>query len=103
MQFPDGLPAILFYCCGPVIRVAMPRTPVEFISSSGKTTAPYVCPTIPIGASGWRLADREEWRPLCELPPPWLPFLNRQRGSVMDPRPLPRIVAHDAILDGGDQ
>lgn len=98
--FPPGLPCIIEYACGPVVRYSLPRTPVEFISSSGKTTAAIVCPTIPRGTSGWRLSHQEEWRPLTELPEPWLPFLNRRRGTVMDPRPEPRgKIAPDAIVD----
>lgn len=103
--FPPGLPSILEYCCGPVVLYALPRTPVEFVSSSGKTTAALVKPTIPTGATGWRLSRQTEWRPLSELPTSWLPFLNRRRGTVMDPRPAPKgqQFQHDAIVDGGDK
>lgn len=86
MTFPDDLPGILEYRCGVVIRHALPRTPVETLGSSGKTTAPWVCPTIPIGADAWRLVTETEWHPLDTLPKAWMPFLNRERPSPMDPR-----------------
>ena len=100
MNFPPDLPEIIEYATGPVSRYALPRKPVEFVSSSGKTTAAQVCPQIPYGASAWRLTCNHEWRPLSELPKHWLPFLQRARPSVMDPRAA--ILGHvpsDAILD----
>lgn len=88
MEFPAGLPSIIEYAVGCTVRYALPRTKVSYVSSNGQTNAPFVCPTIPYGATGWRLSHQSEWRPLSELPEPWLPFLNRQRPSDMDCRPL---------------
>lgn len=101
MDLPDDLPGIIEYRCGPVVRHALPRTPVSCYSSSGRTNAPEVCPTIPIGATAWRLASDTQWRKWSELPKHWLPFLQRKRGTVMDPRSEPKRVAWDVIQDGG--
>lgn len=87
MVFPDDLPAILEYRLGPVLIRALPRRPVAFVGSSGKTNATDICPQIPYGATGWRLVTEEEWRPLETLPASWMPFLNRERGTQHDPRP----------------
>lgn len=87
MDFPADLPGILHYRVGATVRATLPRTPVVYVSSSGSTNAATVCPCIPLGATGWRLAGEREWKPLSALPAAWMPFLNRARGSAMDPRP----------------
>jgi hypothetical protein len=70
---------------GVTVRVALPRTPVRFIGSSGVSDAAQVCPTIPPGADAWRVPGGV-WRPLATLPAAWKPFLDRKRGSELDPR-----------------
>ena len=87
MDFPPDLPHLLQYKTGNVIRITMPRRAVEFVGGSGATNAMQVCPTIPLGATGWRVKDGEPWKPLAELPKEWLPFLMRRRGTAHDPRP----------------
>lgn len=87
MKFPEDLPEILYWRMGECVKPTLCRRPVSYQASSGRTDAPEVCPQIPYGADGWRLSDDEPWRPLSELPQAWLPFLNRPRGSEMDPRP----------------
>ena len=86
--FPDDLPGILHYRVGKTIRIALPRTPVAYHGSSVATNATQVCPQVPLGCSGWQLVTDPKgfWRELSELPPAWMPFLNRERGTVMDPR-----------------
>lgn len=83
---PDGLPWIIFYRLGDLVKSALPRTPVMFVGSNGGTNAAIVCPQIPSGATGWQLAGETLWKPLRDLPPEWLPFLNRRRGTRHDPR-----------------
>lgn len=107
MEFPESLPSILQYqMSSGVTLYALPRRPVETVSSSGKTTASYVNPVVPHGAVAWRLVAEDEWHPLSELPEAWLPFLQRERGTVHDPRPKHKEkhkpVAKDVILDSPD-
>ena len=95
MVFPDDLPIILEYRLGTYPSgvctvVALPRTPVKFLSTSGNTNAHDVCPKIPFGCTGWKRMGDLEWKPVSELPESWLPFLNRKRPSEMDPRPPTR-------------
>jgi hypothetical protein len=85
-SFPDDLPWMIEYRCGGTVRTALPRRPVEAVSTSGDTNARIVCPTIPHGCTGWRLPGNLCWRKLESLPPHWLPFLNRERGTWLDPR-----------------
>jgi hypothetical protein len=97
MEFPSDLPHVLHYRlpskyrvpgtydCGVTVRVTMPRRAVRFISTSGVSNAPETCPTIPPGADAWRLAGGD-WQPMSAIPPEWMPFLERRRGSEMDPR-----------------
>lgn len=40
MKFPDDLPEIMFYRVGSTSRTCLPRRPVVYVSSSGKTDAP---------------------------------------------------------------
>lgn len=90
MEFPEDLPGIIeYHMRSGVILHALPRRPVETVSTSGKTTASYVRPTIPLGCDGWRLVAEEAWRPLSDLPMAWRPFLDRKRGTPMDPRKPP--------------
>lgn len=90
MAFPDNLPYILYYRVGKAVIPTLCRQPVKYISSSGVTNANVVCPTIPYGADAWRLRDTDPWQSFKDLPTAWLPYLNRVRGSEMDPRPAPR-------------
>lgn len=104
---PADLPGMLEYRCptslGPVVITTLPRRPVESISSSGKTTAVTLHPNIPLGADGWRLATENEWHPMAELPRHWLPYLERQRGTVMDPRSrVDYPIVEDVLQDGGE-
>jgi hypothetical protein len=87
MELPDDLPEIIFYRCGSTSRPALPRKPVESIGSNGETDAAQVCPQIPYGCDGWRIDHRHEWKALSKLPAHWMPFLNRVRPSLKDPRP----------------
>lgn len=87
MTFPDDLPGFIEYRVGDTVRTALPRRPVQSISSSGATDAALVCPQIPIGAEAWRVPPATSWSKLSDLPAAWLPFLNRERGTVMDSRP----------------
>lgn len=91
VTFPDDLPEILFYQLGtarhPVSQPTLPRRPVRYISSSGLTDSAIVCPRIPYGAQGWRVDPEDAWQPLDTIPKHWLPYLNRERGTQMDPRP----------------
>jgi len=91
VTFPDDLPEILFYRLGtathPVSLPTLPRRPVRYVSSNGQTDAAIVCPRIPYGAQSWRIDPEDEWQPLDTIPKHWLPFLNRERGTEMDPRP----------------
>lgn len=84
MEFPDSLPCILEYACGPVVIYALPRTPVSSVGSNGQTNEAIVHPQIPYGAYGWRLTNREEWQPLSSLPTEWMPYLNRNGHPVRD-------------------
>lgn len=86
MIFPNDLPGILHYRVGNTVIVTLPRKPVQFVGSGGSTTAATVCPRIPYGCSGWRRVSETEWRGIDTLPVAWLPYLNRERGSEMDPR-----------------
>jgi hypothetical protein len=86
MTFPPDLPWLIEYRLDFAVLTAMPRKPVEFIGSSGATNAAQVCPRIPYGARAWRVPGGP-WRPLSEMPKDWLPFVNRERGTEMDPRP----------------
>lgn len=87
MDFPADLPDILEYKLGDVLIRALPRTPIRFQGSGGRTNCTDVCQRIPHGAAGWRLMSEATWRPMATLPPHWMPFLNRKRPSQMDPRP----------------
>jgi hypothetical protein len=92
VEFPADLPEILCYRLGTyhgqeVILKQLPRTPVHYVGTSGCTNAAQVCPRIPHGATGWKHAGEEGWRELCTLPRHWFPFINRERGTEMDPRP----------------
>jgi hypothetical protein len=100
MEFPPDLPGIIEYLCGPTVIHALPRKMVEYISSSGNTNCRDVHPRIPPGATGWRLATEEAWRPMSTLPETWLPFLHRRRHWEMDPRPLPK--GFIPVLDESD-
>jgi hypothetical protein len=97
-EFPPDLPHVLHYrlpsavrCKGAMydsgitVRVALPRTSVQFLGSSGISNAQQVCPTIPPGADAWRVPGGD-WQPMNTIPLAWKPFLERQRGSEMDPR-----------------
>ena len=87
MNFPDDLPEIMEYLTRSGTAIyTLPRTPVETISSSGKTNACYVCPEIPYGAIGWRRVWEKEWHVMEDIPAEWMPFLQRERGTQMDPR-----------------
>lgn len=95
--FPDDLPLVIEYRLGPVSDAAgnevyiskctYPFRSVSYISTSGKTDACMVCPRIPYGASGWRPLRQGEFRPMKDIPKHWLPFLQRERQTEMDPRP----------------
>ena len=87
MEYPADLPEIIQYRTGKITRTSLCRRPVRYIGTSGCTDAALVCPRIPIGADAWRVQSSDQWRPLSELPEAWLPFLNRERGTEMDPRP----------------
>jgi len=97
MKFPDDLPHMLEYRLGGVIvggrmtRIVvlpcLPRRPVRYIGTSGKTDAAHVVPRIPVGCTGWRLVGETGWRRLQDLPEHWLPFLDRKRETELDPRP----------------
>jgi len=60
---PDDLPHQLEYRLpgprGPVVLTALPRRAVEFVSTSGKSTAPLVRPTIPARCRRLAAADRD--------------------------------------------
>lgn len=99
MNFPPDLPNILEYRCGDTIRTTLPRRPVESVSTSGKTTAAIVCPQIPYGCTGWRKVGEEAWRMLDTIPASWKPFLQRERPSAMDFRPMKGQDVVDAIED----
>lgn len=92
MVFPPDLPGIIAYRMGPpgaprpIVQYALPRRKVEYHGSSGKTNSTEVCPRIPRGAQAWQLVTEAEWRPMDTIPLSWLPFLNRERPSEMDPR-----------------
>jgi hypothetical protein len=86
IEFPADLPGIMWYRVGVTARSTLPRNPVESVSSSGATNAALVCPQIPVGADAWRADPNDSWKPLGLLPPAWLPFLNRKRGTPMDAR-----------------
>lgn len=86
-RFPADLPWILEYQVGRTVRMTLPRREVRFVGTSGDTDANEVCPRIPLGATGWRRAGEMEWRGLEEIPRHWLPFLQRERETEMDPRP----------------
>jgi len=101
MTFPDDLPLVVVYRLGsypdrdrklaPITKCTYPRRPVVSISTSGNTDAAMICPRIPHGCTGWRLLTdaEDDWKPVEALPPHWLPFLNRERGTFMDFRSPP--------------
>lgn len=100
MTYPDSLPGILFWKVGATSRTALPRKAIEYLGSSGRTNQHDVCPQIPVGATAWQLATDTHWRPMTTLPKAWLPFLNRERGTALDPRPKQMvIVPKDAFVD----
>ncbi len=100
MTFPDDLPSVLVYLLGiypdrtgqnggrptEIVLATYPRRPVVSISTSGNTDASTVRPTIPYGCKGWRVLGETAWKPLKDLPRPWMPFLMRERGTAHDPR-----------------
>lgn len=86
MAYPEDLPIILYYRVGKTVRVTLPRSPVQNMSTSGVTNADEVCPQIPHGATAWQVANGP-WRPMNELPRHWMPFLERERGTELDCRP----------------
>lgn len=85
---PYSLPEIIYYRCGNVILTALPRTPVAFKGSSGATNAAIVKPRIPLGVThfGATIDGVRKWRPISEIPKEWLPFVQRNRRTAMDPR-----------------
>ncbi len=85
MKFPDDLPELVEYRIGVTVRGTLCRRPVRFIGSNGATDSPQVCPQIPIGTDAWRLPGGD-WKPLEAIPKHWMPFLDRERGTEMDPR-----------------
>jgi hypothetical protein len=87
MIYPDDLPHMLEYRLEYAVVTTLCRTPVRSISTSGDTNARIVKPRIPLGCTGWRKVGETTWRPLDTIPPNWMPFLNRERPSEMDPRP----------------
>lgn len=87
MIYPADLPNVIEYRCGKTVRISLPRQPVKYISTSGNTNAAQICPMIPYGCDGWRLSADKDWRPLKTIPAHWMPFLNRERGTELDPRP----------------
>jgi hypothetical protein len=92
MTYPPDLPWMLEYRVGATVIMTLPRRPVFFISSSGATDAAIVHPQIPYGCTGWRRVGEEAWRALETLPDHWRPFLQRERGTELDPR-------HKIMLD----
>lgn len=90
MKFPVDLPWIVEYRCGKTVRATLCRHPVAFIGSNGATDSPQVCPQIPLGCDGWRLVGESDWKPLEDIPAHWKPFLERERGTEMDPRRKPK-------------
>jgi hypothetical protein len=86
MDYPDDLPWIIYWRTRVPLQ-SLPRRVVTSISTSGVTDANIVRPQIPYGASGWRLRDDQPWQPMDSLPKHWLPFLDRERGTALDPRP----------------
>lgn len=111
-EFPDDLPWVVVYRLGmsrghdgepcPIVKSTLPRRPVSFIGSSGNTDAAMVCPTIPHGCTGWKLLGETEWKPISELPPHWLPFLQRERGTAHDSRHKPCQTCHDAACKASE-
>jgi hypothetical protein len=95
MNFPDDLPWMIEYQVGTVVLTTLPRRPVSFRGSSGTTDANVIHPRIPVGCTAWRPAGEMAWRPLLEIPRHWLPFLQRERGTPMDPRPKQDIYEED--------
>jgi len=87
MDFPASLPWMLEYRTGSVVMTTLCRRPVRFISTSGDTDAKIVTPQIPVGCDGWRRIGETEWHPLSDIPEEWMPFLQRERGTALDPRP----------------
>lgn len=96
MGFPADLPEVLIYRLSYsryykawIVLPTYPKRPVATISSSGNTDANRIRPRIPFGCTGWRLLTDPpgQWRQLDSIPSCWMPFLNRERGSPMDPRP----------------
>lgn|SRR5262245_20301956 len=86
-NLPDDLPEIIYWQLDFAVLTSLPRTPVQYVGSGGATNAAIVRPHIPYGTRAWRESEDGPWRPLKHLPPHWLPFLNRKRGTEMDPRP----------------
>lgn len=74
-RFPADLPHYLEYCVGKQVFPTLPRREIENVN--GVTNARVVHPRIPVGCTGWRRPPQREWKPLAELPPEWLPFLER--------------------------
>jgi hypothetical protein len=87
MTFPADLPGIIEYRNSVGIIRQLPRTKAESVGGNGNTNANVIHPTIPPGVTAWRVPPSIDWLPLDQLPPHWMPFLNRRRGSAMDPRP----------------
>jgi hypothetical protein len=101
--FPDDLPSVIVWLLNTypdmtgqnggrpcdVVLASYPRRQVESISSSGDTNADTVRPQMPYGWKGWRLLGETVWHGLMEIPPAWLPFLDREKETPMDPRTDP--------------
>ncbi len=86
-DFPEDLPWIIEYRVGKMVLTTLPRRPVNFRGSSGTTDASTVRPRIPVGTDAWRVPPSLKWLRLDRLPKHWIPFLQRERGTPMDPRP----------------
>jgi hypothetical protein len=86
-NLPDDLPGIIYWQLDFAVLTSLPRTPVRYVGSGGATNAAIVRPCIPIGTKAWSQSADGPWRHLQELPSHWMPFLNRERGTEMDPRP----------------
>lgn len=94
-EMPKDLPEVLVYRLSWskfykswITLATYPHRPVKFISSSGNTNASTVRPRIPHGCTAWRLLTDppDLWRKLDSLPSSWMPFLQRERGTLHDPR-----------------
>jgi hypothetical protein len=99
LTFPEDLPWMIEYRVGSTVRITLPRVPVHYVSSSGSTDAAIVCPRIPLGCTGWRRAGELAWRSLKDVPRAWMPFLDRERGTEMDPRPKPKAGSNGHATD----